>query len=107
MIRPEKRYPGSKMTLTAVFETDAGVATDPTTVVLKTYDPYGQKVTYTYGTDSNLSRVTTGQYAALITPNSAGRWFIRWEGDGVVVNEDNFNVISSKFVDELSLQDYT
>lgn len=92
------------MALTAAFTNASGVAADPASVVFKTYSPRGDIKTYTYGTDGNVSKASTGNYAASFVADEGGRWRTRWEGTdaigNVIVIEDTFNVQRSRFVDE-------
>lgn len=102
MITPGKIYPGTTMSLTAAFTDATGAAADPATVVFKTYSPCGERSTYAYGTDENISKIATGNYAASVVADRSGRWRTRWEGTdatgSVIVIEDNFNVQASRFV---------
>jgi hypothetical protein len=104
MITPGKIYPGTTMSLTAAFTDANGAPADPATVVFKTYSPWGIISTYTYGTDDNVSKVSTGNYAASFIADHSGRWRTRWEGTdaigNVIVIEDNFNVQRSRFEDD-------
>lgn len=106
MLTPGKYFPGTTMSVTASFTNDAGAPADPVSVVFKTHSPDGDIATYTYGTDDNVSKSSTGNYAATFTPDRGGRWRTRWEGtDGignVIVIEDDFIVQVSTFVDEIS-----
>lgn len=103
MITPGKYYPGTTMSLTAAFTNSNGQASDPSTVVFKTYSPCGKISIYTYGTDANVSKSSTGNYAASFVADHAGRWRTRWEGTdaigNVIVIEDSFNVQMSRFED--------
>ena len=103
MITPGKYAPGTTMVLTAAFSDTYGQPSDPAQVVIKTFSPCGDITSYTYQTDDNVTKTSTGNYAAIVTPNHAGRWRIRWEGTdasgNVIVIEDTFNVQRSRFVD--------
>lgn len=55
---------------------------DPTTVRLKTRDPSGTITTYTYPTDIEIVKTSTGIYYAQITLDESGKWHYRWEGSG-------------------------
>ncbi len=106
MLTPGRIYPGSKVTLTAMFTDDNGVANDPTTVLFKTYSPCGRTITYTYGSSAEVTKTAVGSYKAIFYPSQAGRWAIRWETTGgVLVAEDSFNVQYSPFKDDCT-RDY-
>jgi hypothetical protein len=102
MITPGKIYPGTTLSLTAAFTDATGAPADPATVVFKTYSPCGKLTAYTYGSDDNVSKASTGNYAAAIVADLSGRWRTRWEGTdatgSVIVVEDDFNVQASRFV---------
>jgi len=101
MLTPSRYAPGTTMELTASFTNAAGQASDPATIVFKTYSPNGQKASYTYGTDANVTKQSTGNYAATFVADVSGRWRTRWEGTdaigNVIVIEDFFNVQKSRF----------
>lgn len=74
---------GTTVQTTASFSDPDGVATDPTTVVLKVKS--GATVTaYTYGTGTVVTRVSTGVYQASIatTPSTSLTWYVEWIGTG-------------------------
>lgn len=106
MIRPGKVYPGTSVTLAIQFKTDDGTPNDTTGVLFKTINPDGVKTTYTYGTDSEVTKLSTGAYKATIKPTIAGRWFVRWEADQEHATEDNFIVQDSEFFDISPVWDY-
>ena len=106
MIRPGKVYPGTSVTLAVQFKDDTGAANDTTAVLFKTIDPNGVKTIYTYGTDSEITKLSTGAYKAVIKPAIAGRWFVRWEADAEHATEDNFIVQDSEFFDISPVWDY-
>lgn len=107
MLKPGRIYPGTTVTLTAAFTDSSGVASDPTTVIFKTYSPHRVSTTYTYGVDSEVAKSSVGNYTATFVPDIAGRWYIRWETTGsTMTTEDNFVVTDSPFVDSLSTLDY-
>lgn len=101
-LTPGRYYPGSPIRLTVSFTDTAGAYVDPTTVLIKTQDPMGNNTTYTYGTDANVGRSSTGRYFADITPDQGGRWFIRWETTGTNTTfaiEDSILIQRSPFLD--------
>lgn len=103
MLAPSKYFVGAAVSLSASFTNSDVTPSDPDTVTLNLRSPNCQSFTYVYGTDANVTRQSAGNYAAIVTPNCAGRWFTRWEGtdpDGnVIAIEGSFNVQASRFVD--------
>lgn len=101
MLTPGKYYSGGTISVTAAFVDTNGLPADPVTVAFKTVSPCGECGTYIYGTDANVTKVSTGNYAAALTPKESGRWFTRWEGTDVTGNvaaiEDFFSIQRSKF----------
>lgn len=92
---------GTTRRLTASFEDENSLPVDPTTVIAKTYSPSGAITDYTYGSSANVGRTAVGHFYLDMTPNEAGRWFIRWEGTqaaGALVLEDDFIVQTSPFI---------
>jgi hypothetical protein len=72
--------------------------TDPTTIVFKVLLPDRTTiVTYTYGTDGNVTKLATGKYQCLYTPSVPGNYTWNAVGTGTCVAQDNrdFNVIGS------------
>lgn len=59
--------------------TEAGLPTDPASVVLKIKDPTGTISTYTHGTDADLVKDSTGEYHMNIELSLVGKWYWRWE----------------------------
>lgn len=101
-LKPGRYYPGSPIRLTVSFTDEDGDYIDPTTVAISTQDPYGNTTTYTYGTDTEVGKTSTGRYFADITPDQGGRWHIRWVTTGVTTafaTEDSFLVQRSPFID--------
>lgn len=89
---------GDLVRVTAAFTNAAGTATDPTTVVCKVRSPSGI-TTYTYGTDAELVKDSTGNYHLDINITADGQWWYRWEGTGAVqqAGEGSFTVARSAF----------
>jgi len=103
VIEPGKIAPGQPMRLTTCFKDAAtGNYVDPDTVEAQIINPRGDKITYTYGTDLELQKASTGNYFLDLTPNHGGRWFYRWvsTGSGAGAIEGNFNVQRSRFEDD-------
>lgn len=77
-------YGGSEVKFTATFKNDDGDETDPSTIVFKIKSPNEDTDSYTYGTDSEVVRVSTGVYSYQQVVSTVGEWFYRWSGDGAV-----------------------
>jgi hypothetical protein len=77
----------------------AGVATDPTSVIVRYRDPVGVIVVKTYNTDPEVKKSSTGQYYIDIPVTVSGEWFYRFEGTAApqVAAESSFWVEPSKF----------
>lgn len=110
MLAPGKIYAGSQVDIPVNFQNSAGTDVDPSTVTCTTMAPTGTEATYTYGTDSELTKQSTGDYTLRITATTPGRWRYRWltTGSGTTVAlEGSFVVQASAFVDDAyALRDY-
>lgn len=62
-----------------------GALADPTAVTVKVKVPAGTITTYTYGVDSNLTRISVGVYHFLLTLSTTGQYYIRAEGSGTLI----------------------
>ena len=62
------------------FETFAGAAVDPTSVVFKYRNPAGTVVTLTYGVDAALVKDSTGNYHVDLILNTVGAYWLGWYG---------------------------
>lgn len=60
----------------------ANAPADPSTVVLKWKNPAGIITTWTYLTNVQLIKDSTGQYHADLDLLTSGTWNFRWEGTG-------------------------
>ncbi len=75
-----------------------GAATNPTTVTAKVTKPDGTTDAYVYGTDSELTRPSTGNYELELDldydTDAVGIWYIQWRGTGAckVVEESSLTV---------------
>ena len=101
MIEPGKIAPGQPVRLNAVFrDAETGQMEDPGTLVFKLRGPCSETA-YTYGTDAEVVKDSTGTYHIDVTPNHGGRWFYRWvsTGAGAGAVEGDFNVQRSRFED--------
>lgn len=66
---------------------------DPTTLICKVEDPTGTKVTYTYGSSAELTRLGLGLFKLRIAVAVAGVWKYRWTATGAAgVDEGTFLV---------------
>jgi len=111
MISPGPNRIGSTIRLQASFLDDDGELSDPVALVAKVRKPEsGAIVTYKRGTDGELVRDSVGAYSLYVTPDSAGRWLVRWDAEvaaGNLILEDNFIVQTSPFIDRCGTRDYT
>jgi len=74
-----------KVTFTDPNANDA--VTDPEQVFLDITPPEGyspESITYEYGVDAEVERVSEGVYQSLIFIDAAGHWVYRWRSDGAV-----------------------
>jgi len=86
---------GDLVRCTAVFTNAAGTATDPGAVFLKVKDPSGNTTIYTYGTDAELLKDSTGNYHIDVDANQSGRWQYRFwsSGSGQAAARGDFIVL--------------
>jgi hypothetical protein len=82
MITPGRIYVNTSARFTIAFRDDDGDLVDPTTVTFRTCDPCGNKVDYVYLTDSEITKLATGRYAADIEPDTSGRYRAGWVTTG-------------------------
>lgn len=104
MLRPGRYYYNQAVYLTINVFDGSETDTDGTTVVLKTISPSGTEASYTYGTDANLTKTSTGDYTCIITATEPGRWYYRWEvtySSQLNVEEGTFVVMASPYYDGL------
>ncbi len=94
---------GQVAVLSAVFE-DAATeeAADPTTVTCTVIAPDGTETTYTYGTDAQLLKDSTGHYHLDQYCTLPDTWYYQFKGDGDAgtlraADETNFTVKRSRF----------
>ena len=103
-LAPGRYYNGTTLNVTVNFADADGVAVDPDTVTIKTMSPCGSQASYAYGTDAELTKLTTGSYNAELVPNEGGRWFFRWISTGTgtaTVLEGDFLIQASPFEDAI------
>jgi hypothetical protein len=87
----------------ATFRSTLGVLTNPTTVTFTVQAPSGVETSYVYGTDSEVTRSSTGIYRMTLQLNTSGEWYCRVVGTGTVEACDEtlqpINVRTSRFGD--------
>lgn len=85
MAAPNRVDVGDRIRIRGVFQTLAGVDTDPTTIVCKYRDPSGNVTTKTYGSDGEVVKDATGRFHLDIDVDEEGTWTYRWNGTGAIV----------------------
>ncbi len=75
---------GTGITSTQEFRDEDGTLTNPTTVTFTLREPDGVKTTYTYPTDPEIVRDSTGIYSFSFVPDQVGSHGFRWLGTGTV-----------------------
>lgn len=87
MLTPGRHYINTTVRIAVNFQDDDGTDVDPSGVVFKAYSPSGTTTTYTYSTDAELSRSSTGDYYVDFVPDASGRWHYRWvlSGTGTAI----------------------
>jgi hypothetical protein len=90
---------GDLIRLTGVFQDSAGADQDPDVVVCKVKTPTGTVTTYTYGTDAELIKESTGNYYLDFNADVSGTYFYRFHstGNGKAAGENSFEVVASNF----------
>jgi hypothetical protein len=78
---------GDLVELKATFRNDAAAVTDPTTITFKIRPAGGAIVTYVYGTDVALVRVSAGIYTVNWIVTVEGITEYRFIGTGLVQQE--------------------
>jgi hypothetical protein len=79
---------GDLVQLPASFVNDSNVATDPTGVSVKVMKPDGTTVTYTYLTDVEVVKDSTGNYHLDLAISLAGVYKYKWFGTGAVTTAE-------------------
>lgn len=90
---------GDLVRCTGTFTDASGTAQDPAAVLFKYQDPSGNATTYTYGTDAELVKSSTGVYYVDVDADEAGVFLYRFysTGTGQAADEGFFRVEESKF----------
>lgn len=90
---------GDSIRCQGLFRNLSGDLVDPTGVVFKLRTPAGTTTTYTYGTDVQLVKSTTGTYYADVTITESGPHWYRFAGTGAATaaEEARFDVDLSRF----------
>src|SRR5689334_164470 len=80
---------GQGLRVSAEFRADRAL-TDPSAVRFKLKKPSDDDTeVFTYGTDDEIVRESTGKYYVDLTLDESGSWHYRWESDGVVTAGQN------------------
>lgn len=88
----------SAVHMSATFTNSAGNPADPTAVTFRLRLPNGTLVNYTYGTDAQLTKDSTGVYSVIYTASAAGIYTYYFRGTGAVqagTDDTQFRVIAS------------
>lgn len=73
---------GDVVTIYGAWTNAGGTATDAGTVYAHYRDPAGTATTYTYGSDAELVKDSTGVYHVDISAALAGTWYYRFYSTG-------------------------
>lgn len=90
---------GGLVRCTGTFTDSSGDAIDPTSVFFSALSPGGTQTDYTYGTNAELVKSSTGVYYVDVNANASGDWYYRFysTGSGQAANETRFVIQSSQF----------
>jgi len=75
---------GDLVRVSATFTNADDDSADPTAVTFKWQQPDGTETEYVYGEDDELVKDDTGDYHVDLSPTTAGRHYVRFEGTGSV-----------------------
>lgn len=80
---------GDKVKISGNVKT-AAVDVDPSVVIGWTRTPSGTVTTYTYGTDSEVTKIDTGDYTLTFDVDTAGTWWCGFysTGTGKAASDD-------------------
>jgi len=87
---------GQKITLEATFKNSGGTVVDPAVVRVHHRTPVGVSTTYVFGTDAELTKISTGIYRYSILTNDdslEGIHIYRWDDNGENAIDDNTVVV--------------
>lgn len=89
---------GTTIVATASF-LKAGVLTNPSVTTAATESPSGVQIGYTYLTDSQLVRPSTGVFKLTFIANESGVWAVKFTGTVLAagVEEIKFRIRESEF----------
>lgn len=79
---------GDTRRLIVTFTNLAGVVTDPTGVTFSCKKPDGTSTAYTYPTDAQVGRISTGVYYVDFAITLVGRHVFRFAGTGAVATAE-------------------
>jgi hypothetical protein len=106
-LAPGKIEINTEFQITIQFRDQDDVLIDPTTLVFRTRSPCGIETTYTYGTDSEIERLSQGSFSMTLAPNEGGVWAYRWQTtDPQFVKAGTFPVQCSPFSEFNTWGDY-
>lgn len=90
---------GNLIRCPAVFRDSTNVAIDPTHVYFEFKTPASVTTVYTYGTDAELVKSSTGHYYVDVDGDEEGRWYYRWysTGTGQAASESSFTIGETAF----------
>jgi hypothetical protein len=82
-------------------DADTGTLINPDTVNVSIKTPAGHLTTYTYGTDAEVVRDSTGLYHLDVDADTSGTWYYRWfsTGSGQAAEEKRFDVRPANAID--------
>jgi hypothetical protein len=90
---------GDLVRCSAAFTNSAGTAIDPTAVLFKVKDPSGNITSYTYVTDAELVKDSTGNYHVDVDADEVGKWYYRFysTGTGQAAGDSDFTILETQF----------
>jgi len=90
---------GDQIRCTGTVTNTAGSVVDPSALTFRYKRPSGSVTIYTYGTDAELVRDSTGVYYVDITTTEKGTWSYRFASTSgaVAAGEGEFIVLTSEF----------
>jgi len=90
---------GDLVRVSGAFTDSDSAAQDPTAVKFQFTDPSDNTTSYTYGTDDELVKDSTGNYHVDVDCDETGLWRWHWysTGTGQASDEGRFYVSDSEF----------